>query len=145
MCSLILSATPGSNNGSCTLVDLTSVGEIPIMPTLSGWLLQYPVVYLAHPDTAVMMAQLLSEAVLVLYDVQVAGLFTEVGLQTQFTGSPVSQSFTLYLNMSMPSLDRRVQKVCGCPTDTMTLHLQCGCACASAATCCNPATLIGCS
>lgn len=81
MCSLILSATPGSNDSSCTLVDLTSVGEIPIMPTLSGWLLQYPVVYLAHPDTAVIMAQLLSEAVLVLYDVQVAGLFHEVGLQ----------------------------------------------------------------
>lgn len=48
------------------------------MPTLSGWLLQYPVVYLAQPDTAVIMAQLLSEAVLVLYDVQVAGLLTAV-------------------------------------------------------------------
>ena len=78
MCSLILSAMPGSNNSSCTLVDLTFVVGIPIMPTLSGWLLQYPVVYLAQPDTAVIMAQLLSEAVLVLYDVQVAGLLTAV-------------------------------------------------------------------
>lgn len=81
MCNLILSATPGRNNSSCTLMDLTSVEGVPIMPTLSGWLLQYPVVYLARPDTAVIMAQLLSEAVLMLYNVQVAGLFMEVGLQ----------------------------------------------------------------
>lgn len=81
MCHLILSATPGRNDSSCTLIDLTSVEGMPIMPTLSGWLLQYPVVYLAHPDTAVMMAQLLSEAVLMLYNVQVAGMLVEVGLQ----------------------------------------------------------------
>lgn len=48
------------------------------MPTLSGWLLQYPVVYLAYPDTAGVMAQLLSETVLVLYDVQIAGPFVQV-------------------------------------------------------------------
>ena len=81
MCNLVLSATPGRYGSGCTLLDLTSIQGMPIMPTLSGWLLQYPVVYLAHPDTAVMMAQLLSEAALVLYDVQVAGLLIEVGLQ----------------------------------------------------------------
>ena len=64
-------------------MDLTPVKGMPIMPTLSGWLLQFPVVYLAHPDTAEVMAQLLSEAVLMLYDVQVAGLFIEVGLQSR--------------------------------------------------------------
>lgn len=81
MCNLILSATPGQTGSSCTLMDITPVEGMPIMPTLSGWLLQYPVVYLAHPETAVLMAQLLSEAVLVLHNVQVAGLFIEVGLQ----------------------------------------------------------------
>ena len=81
MCNLILSATPGRTDSSCTFLDLTSVEGMPIMPTLSGWMLQYPVVYLAHPDTAVRMAQLLSEAILVLYNVQVAGLLIEVGIQ----------------------------------------------------------------
>lgn len=51
------------------------------MPTLSGWLLQYPVVYLARPNDAVVMAQLLSEAILVLHDVQIAGPFIQVGVQ----------------------------------------------------------------
>lgn len=51
------------------------------MPSLSGWLLHYPVVYLAYLDTAVVMAQLLSEAVLVLYDVQIAGPLVQVGVQ----------------------------------------------------------------
>ena len=48
------------------------------MPTLSGWLLQYPVIYLADRDTANTMAQLLSDAVLVLHDVQLSGPFVEV-------------------------------------------------------------------
>ena len=81
MGNLVLSATPGRTDSSCTFLDLTSVEGMPIMPTLSGWMLQYPVVYLAHPDTAVRMAQLLSEAILVLYNVQVAGLLIEVGMQ----------------------------------------------------------------
>lgn len=80
MCTLVVSATPGSSSSSCVVKDLTSVEGMPIMPTLSGWLLQYPVVYLARPDTAVVMAQLLSEAVLVLFDVNVAGPFIEVGM-----------------------------------------------------------------
>lgn len=45
---------------------------------MSGWLLQYPVVYLADQDSAVTLAKLLSEAVLVLYDVHIDGPLVKV-------------------------------------------------------------------
>ena len=81
MCRLVLTASVASNSStSCTFTDLSSVSAIPIMPTLSGWLLQYPVVYLADQGTAVLMAQLLSEAVLTLYKVQITGTFVKVSL-----------------------------------------------------------------
>ena len=79
LCKLVQSAEAASNSSSrCTLTDLTSVKGIPIMPTLSGWLLGYPVVYLADEITAALMAQLLSAAVLVLYTVQVDGPLIQV-------------------------------------------------------------------
>jgi len=77
LCNLIMAAEP-SNKGACTFVDLDSAVGIPVMPTLSGWLLQYPVVYLAHRATAEILAQLLSDAVLVLHEVQIDGPFFEV-------------------------------------------------------------------
>lgn len=81
MCNLVLSASgPSNSSSSCTVTDLSSVSGIPIMPTLSGWLLQYPVVYLADQGSAVLMAQLLSEAVLVLYKVQITGSFMKVSM-----------------------------------------------------------------
>ncbi len=67
-----------SNKGACTFVDLDSAVGIPIMPTLSGWLLQYPVVYLAHRATAETLAQLLSYAVLVFHEVQIGGPLIQV-------------------------------------------------------------------
>ncbi|DBA70467.1 TPA: biogenesis of lysosome- organelles complex 1 subunit 1 [Trebouxia sp. C0005] len=83
VCNLITAARP-SNKGVCTFVDLDTAVGIPIMPTLSGWLLQYPVVYLAHRATAEILAQLLSETVLDFYEVQIDGPFIEV-LQDQFS------------------------------------------------------------
>lgn len=77
VCNLITAARP-SNKGVCTFVDLDTAVGIPIMPTLSGWLLQYPVVYLAHRATAEILAQLLSETVLDFYEVQIDGPFIEV-------------------------------------------------------------------
>ena len=74
---LIMAAEP-SNTGPCTFVDLDTAVGSPIMPTLSGWLLQYPVVYLAQRATAETMAQLLSETVLVLHEVQIDGPFIKV-------------------------------------------------------------------
>ena len=77
MCSVILAAQP-SSNGNVAYIDLDGIAGVPIMPTLSGWLLQYPVVYLADRGTANMVAQLLSDAVLLLHDVQMTGAFVEV-------------------------------------------------------------------
>ncbi|DBA97233.1 TPA: biogenesis of lysosome-related organelles complex 1 subunit 1 [Trebouxia sp. C0004] len=83
MCNLIIAAEP-SNKGACTFVDLDTAVGIPIMPTLSGWLLQYPIVYLAHRATAETLAQLLSDTVLVFHEVQLDGPFIKV-LEEQFT------------------------------------------------------------
>ncbi|KAL0055176.1 hypothetical protein WJX82_008271 [Trebouxia sp. C0006] len=83
VCNLI-TAAESSNNGTCTFVDLDTAVGIPIMPTLSGWLLQYPVVYLAHRATAETLAQLLSDAVLVFHEVQIDGSLIQV-LQEQFS------------------------------------------------------------
>lgn len=77
MCCIILAAQP-SSKGNAVYIDLDGVAGVPIMPTLSGWLLQYPVIYLADRDTANTMAQLLSDTVLVLHDVQLSGPFIEV-------------------------------------------------------------------
>ena len=77
VCNVITAAAP-SNNGTCTFVDLDTAVGIPIMPTLSGCLLQYPVVYLAHRATAETLAQLLSDAVLVFHEVQIDGPCIEV-------------------------------------------------------------------
>ncbi len=77
LCNLITAAAP-SNKGACTFVDLDTAVGIPIMPTLSGWLLQYPVVYLAHRATAETLAQLLSDAVLVFHEVQIDGPVIQV-------------------------------------------------------------------
>ena len=72
-CNHVMSAASTCHsNLACTFLDLTNVEDVPIMPTLSGWLLQYPVVYLATQQTATLMAQLLSEATLVLYEVHIA-------------------------------------------------------------------------
>lgn len=61
------------------------------MPTLSGWLLQYPVVYLADAETAPTMASLLSQATLQLYQLQVKGTLIEVDVQSQLLrGLPLS-------------------------------------------------------
>ena len=49
------------------------------MPTLSGWLLQYPVIFLADADTASLMAQLLSEAPKWLFKVHINVAIVEVG------------------------------------------------------------------
>ena len=59
-------------------VDLDLVEGLPIMPTLSGWLLQYPVVYLADCHTAERLARLLSDSVLKLYGVHVTGAWMQV-------------------------------------------------------------------
>ncbi len=77
MCNLIMVAEP-SSKGASTFVDLDAAVGIPIMPTLSGWLLQYPVVYLAHRATAETLAQLLSDTVLVFHEAQINGPFIEV-------------------------------------------------------------------
>lgn len=77
MCHIVLAAEPTSNH-SCVFVDLDHLENVPIMPTLSGWLLQYPVVYLTDCTSAVALAQLLSDAVLVLYEMKVTGAFIQV-------------------------------------------------------------------
>lgn len=77
VCNLI-TAAESSNNGTCTFVDLDTAVGVPIMPTLSGWLLQYPVVYLAHRATAETLAQLLSDAVLIFHEVQIDGSLIQV-------------------------------------------------------------------
>ena len=77
VCNLIMAARP-SNKGACIFVDLDTAVGIPIMPTLSGWLLQYPAVYLAHRATAESLAQHLSETVLVLHEAQIDGPLIQV-------------------------------------------------------------------
>ena len=77
MCSVVLAAQP-SSKGNVAYIDLDGNASVPIMPPLSGWLLQYPVIYLADRDIANTMAQLLSDAVLVLHDVQLSCPFAEV-------------------------------------------------------------------
>lgn len=102
MYNLIMAAEP-SNKGPCTFVDLDTAVGSPIMPTLSGWLLQYPVVYLAQRATAETMAQLLSETVLVLHEVQIDGPFIKV-LQEQFSRQDKLRSlfaFTVPDNLSL--------------------------------------------
>lgn len=68
---------PGRNVPFC---DLDVVEDIPIMPTLSGWLLQYPVVYLAGAQTASKLASLLSDATLELHQVQISGTLIQVSV-----------------------------------------------------------------
>ena len=63
---------------SSLYVDLDLVEGLPIMPTLSGWLLQYPVVYLADCHTAERLARLLSDSVLNLYGLHVTGAWMQV-------------------------------------------------------------------
>ena len=76
LCRIVLASKP--TKGTCGFVDLDKEEGIPIMPTLSGWLLQYPVVYLADITNAEMLASLLSDAVLLLYEVQIAGALVQV-------------------------------------------------------------------
>ncbi|KAL0023044.1 hypothetical protein WJX79_004025 [Trebouxia sp. C0005] len=110
VCNLITAARP-SNKGVCTFVDLDTAVGIPIMPTLSGWLLQYPVVYLAHRATAEILAQLLSETVLDFYEVQIDGPFIEV-LQDQFSRHNKLRFNNVLLLSASPNIWQACMFVC---------------------------------
>lgn len=57
----------------CPLIDLDCLeAELPILPTLNGWLLGYPVVYLVTAETALGAAQWLSQEPLCLFSIQVS-------------------------------------------------------------------------
>lgn len=79
MCEKVLSAEPQAGH-RFPFCDLDNVEDIPIMPTLSGWLLQYPVVYLADEQTAPELASLLSDATLQLHQMLVDGNVIQVSL-----------------------------------------------------------------
>ena len=51
------------------VVDLSQCTDLPIMPTLSGWLLEYATVYLASSEDAAALAAALSQQALVLCSV----------------------------------------------------------------------------
>ena len=67
-----------SNSAPC-IVSLTGRAHIPIIPTLSGWLLEYPVVYLATPENAAAMSDVLSSQSLRLYSVVAPSCMQQVG------------------------------------------------------------------
>lgn len=95
MCCIILAAQP-SSKANMVYIDLDGIAGVPIMPTLSGWLLQYPVIYLADRDTANTMAQLLSDTILVLHDVQLNVPLVEVTYgQCAFSASQAFQQCVL--------------------------------------------------
>ena len=80
MCEKALSAESHSGEQH-QVCDLDGIEDIPIMPTLSGWLLQYPVIYLADAQTAPTLASLLSQASLQLHQMQAGGTVVEVSLR----------------------------------------------------------------
>ena len=78
----VVLASSHSAADTCSFVDLDLVKGLPIMPTLSGWLLQYPVIYLADRQTADPLARLLTDSVLILYQVQSHGVWVQVSRTT---------------------------------------------------------------
>ncbi|KAK9814822.1 hypothetical protein WJX72_012047 [[Myrmecia] bisecta] len=113
-------ASQPSGAPCCPHINLSRLPGIPIMPTLSGWLLGYPVVYLVDSDNVDLAARLLSSSALRLYKLQMTckplrdALVEHPGLSSVETaGLDTLCSFSLPSMLSMKGLAGPLKKHTG--------------------------------